>query len=936
MKHQVSFPPMLRRLLHHQLLPLALLSLALHASEAPVHEMEVRNPSGRLSLPGMTETADAVAADGKLAATGYVGAGWRPWRGVVQITDATSGELLHSIVEPEPGEEFGRAVALSDRWLAVGAPGWIYHSGAVYLYDLESNTPTDPIRTIHNPGQSGAHRFGSSIALDGGRLLVGAPGTNASGEESGRAYLYDVAAGAEGLPVVLDAGTPTPWSRFGEAVALAGEHAYVGAPYGHAAEVDWAGAVHVYSLDGAAGLEHRTTLSAPEPISAGRFGCVLDASGSRVVAGAVVDSDSLAWAAFVFDMAADPNQAPVAKLEAPAHAEPGTFISAVALSGKQVAVGTVADTAQEAPPGSVWMFEFDGGDPQAPRQVASPDESTAGRFGHCLALSADFLLVGTELVEPADPQAGSAYLLPLAPEQPVQFVPLRNTLPTSDEMFGQAMAVSGDLMIVGVPRQRFEQGVAYVFDLRGPLPLRPIAVLENPDPGLADLFGVSVDISGSLAVVGSYRTGFREGWSGAAYVFDLASDNPAEPATKLLPPDVIGRSGFFGYSVAVSGSRVVVGSFCDKRIYFGRGEAFVFDMDSPEPAVPLLRLRGTSFDESFGADLDISGNLVAVGAPSSGPGYSTTGSCFLFDLERQEPATPNLTLRGPGGVNRTYGSELALHGKRLLVGAPHSSDGRVFLHDVRSASPATPVLVLKNPEAPMTNNFGAEVGLTDRWIAVGAPWDDSSGINSGKVFVYTDADQPEAVIANPRPSGGDEFGRALGTGGEFLAVGVPGADELVPDRGTSHVYRLAGSGGNLAYDNWTANAGLAGPDADPTAAPFGDGVLNLLKFAFNMDGAAYDNRRFGEHQGDAGLPRWSRIEKDGKAYLKVEFLRSEGSSVRYQPLVSSGLANWRTMSGTETVVSLTDGWERVTVVEELEAVSCRVFGRIRVEIRDSN
>jgi hypothetical protein len=74
------------------------------------------------------------------------------------------------------------------------------------------------------------------LALDGGRVLVGLLRDDTNGRNVGRAQLFDINTG--NLLLTFDDPTPSPsvgsepWvDKFGDAVALDGNHVLIGAPY---------------------------------------------------------------------------------------------------------------------------------------------------------------------------------------------------------------------------------------------------------------------------------------------------------------------------------------------------------------------------------------------------------------------------------------------------------------------------------------------------------------------------------------------------------------------------------------------------------------------------------------------------------------------------------------------------------------------------------
>ena len=147
------------------------------------------------------------------------------------------------------------------------------------------------------------------------------------------------------------------------------------------------------------------------------------------------------------------------------------------------------------------------------------------------------------------------------------------------------MAVSGDTVVVGAPREAsnatgvdgdqndnslLSPGAAYVF-VRDGTNWTQQAYLKASNTGRGDYFGYSVAVSGNTVIVGAYSessnaTGVNgsqsdnsASGSGAAYVFVRSGTTWSQQA--YLKASNTGAYDYFGWSVAVSGDTVVVGAY---------------------------------------------------------------------------------------------------------------------------------------------------------------------------------------------------------------------------------------------------------------------------------------------------------------------------------------------------------------------------------------
>jgi len=129
------------------------------------------------------------------------------------------------------GDGFGVSLALAGPFCLVGAP-WkgdrAQHGGAAYVFAELDGLWLQRARLGPSEARESA-RFGRAVAIEGERLLVGAPGGGAETPDGGAAYLYRWVDGRATLLGALPRPHPEAGDAFGGAVALDGERLAVGA-----------------------------------------------------------------------------------------------------------------------------------------------------------------------------------------------------------------------------------------------------------------------------------------------------------------------------------------------------------------------------------------------------------------------------------------------------------------------------------------------------------------------------------------------------------------------------------------------------------------------------------------------------------------------------------------------------------------------------------
>ena len=149
--------------------------------------------------------------------------------GAVYLFNPFNGIQLHKLYADDAlnGDAFGNALAVDNGLLAVGSPlndDQGLNSGSAYIFDMA--TGNQLFKLLPNDGLAG-DSFGSSIAMHNGIVAVGAWQRDDLGDSSGAVYLFDAATGIQlhkFLPVDGEAD-----DRFGFSVSISNGVVLIGA-----------------------------------------------------------------------------------------------------------------------------------------------------------------------------------------------------------------------------------------------------------------------------------------------------------------------------------------------------------------------------------------------------------------------------------------------------------------------------------------------------------------------------------------------------------------------------------------------------------------------------------------------------------------------------------------------------------------------------------
>lgn len=401
----------------------------------------------------------------------------------------------------------------------------------------------------------------------------------------------------------------------------------------------------------------------------------------------------------------------------------------------------------------------------------------------------------------------------------------------AEDRFGQAVAASGDTVVVGAPEESgaaigidgdqtvrkapntVSSGAVYVFTRKGGKWSQQ-AYVKASSPH-ADSFGRAVAISGDTLVVGSSwdRPGTKDGLEkGVAYVF--VRNGAVWTQQARLRPANPGIASDFANSVAISGDTIVVGG--RHETVDQAGAAFVFTRTGTEwtqqaalAAVPPMSGDG------FGASVTISADTVAVGAPReqiaremkkgspSARPFTSTGAVYVFVRDGQAwLQQAHLTVENYGKEKTFFGGSVAASGDILVVGDHADASGGTGPH----ASPKTPPRILTGSGTAYT-----PTGAAHLFTRTGKNWKQDAFIKAGVPewanFAHSVAASDNRIVVGARNEG--------------VGSGAPNASGVNPTTRTEPsgaAYEYTRSGGN-----WNPIAHLKPPNAVP-GLRFGDAV----------------------------------------------------------------------------------------------------------------
>lgn len=367
---------------------------------------------------------------------------------------------------------FGYDVDMTDTWLAVGAQqdgqkG--VSAGAVYMYRNIGGvwTPHSKLTALY--GQAG-DLFGSSVAVLGTRLIVGAPGFN---------------------------GFPTSTAN--------------------------AGAIYSFVFDGTHWVQ-TVEVTSPNPVSDGRFGVDVEYHGDVIVVGASGEDGNKGRAYAYRDLSSFTSPITLNIPAASAGSGTGNNVSVYdPASGtpndEVIAIGAYNQGGQGA------AYVLSGSTFSTITTLVDPNPGANRFFGYSVSISNGRVAVGA----PTATTAPSGRVVVFSGSGYATATSL--TLPTGAGQFGFNLDLEGDSLVVGSPATAGRAGTAHVFGFsagtwteQGPLQPSDLAAIDE--------YGITVTQNNGIYVIGApLHNANSISDSGAAYVFSLAPEVTVTPTT---------------------------------------------------------------------------------------------------------------------------------------------------------------------------------------------------------------------------------------------------------------------------------------------------------------------------------------------------------------------------------------------------------------------
>ena len=346
------------------------------------------------------------------------------------------------------------------------------------------------------------------------------------------------------------------------------------------------------------------------------------------------------------------------------------FGRAVAIWGDHAIVGANGDDDKGGNAGAAYAIRYNGQTWVKEQKILSDDAGVNDYFGCSVAISNSYAILGAYGNDVNGSKSGAAYIYQLAHQGWQKIQKLSPDDSNTNDHFGYAVDIDGDYAIIGAygdDDQGSMSGSAYIFKRKGDTWVQQnklVDVLGNRN----DYFGFSVSISGDYAIIGAYRDDDKGDNSGAALVFKNQNDTWVKQ-TRLVAND--GKTNdYFGYDVAISGEYAAIGAYRNDDISSNMGSVYIYQLEKGNWIFKkkIVPSDGSSSDY-FGFSLDLIDTRLIIGAYGDDEKGSSSGSAYLYALNQGKWEFLKKFIANEGKAYDYFGYDVSICDKALIIGA---------------------------------------------------------------------------------------------------------------------------------------------------------------------------------------------------------------------------------------------------------------------------
>ncbi len=708
-------------------------------------------------------------------------------------------------------DAFGWSVAISGNYAVIESRDYAAANtaGSAYVFERNMSGAWNEVQKLTASDAAALDSFGSSVAISGNYIIVGAYGNDDNGSSSGSAYIFERNMGGTWNQVQkITASDAATNDRFGYSVSISGNYAIVGA-YLDDDDGTNSGSAYVFERNMGGTWNEVQKLTASDAASSDRFGESVSISGNYTIVGADGNDDNgfSSGSAYI-------NSCTIALDNVIVTGESCTNVN----DGSITITASGAIDIEYSIENGIWQSSnsFTGlGEGTYTVKVRNVNNPTCTAV--CNAEIIDENLISITQIDATDESclnAQDGYLIVTAEcgtctgalEYSTDNTNFQSSNTFTDLAGGSNTVYVRDAANTSCSTSQMaslQASTEACDDCDNPsaAALAQLKLVAS-DASADDRFGLQVSISGKYAIVGAFFNDDDGTDSGSAYIFEQDASGAWNEVQKLTASDAA-LDDIFGSSVSISSDYAIIGAYRDDG-YTGSVYVFQRNMSGTWNEIQKLTASDAASGDRFGVSSSISGDYAIIGASTNDDDGSSSGSAYIF--ERNTSGTWNevqkLTASDAAAAD-VFGRFVSISGGNAIVSAYQDDDdgndsGSAYIFERDMSGTWNQVQKLTASDAAADDRFGFSVSIAGEEAVVGAYQDDDGGSASGSAYVFKRDmsgtwNQVQKLTASDAAAD-DFFGYSVSITECNIAVGAYQDDDGSSNSGSAYIFERNTSG----------------------------------------------------------------------------------------------------------------------------------------------
>jgi len=375
-------------------------------------------------------------------------------------------------------------------------------------------------------------------------------------------------------------------------------------------------------------------------------------------------------------------------------------------------------------------------------KIVTSNREENSAFGSSVAMNDDYIIVGAYNEDTEYRDAGVAYIYKKFPSGDFTKV---SKIEASDanngDNFAKSVAIAGDYMVVGAPNN--DDGMAYLFQRVSDEKVDELAKIIASDASKGDMFGSSIAMTTRYIVISSPQADIKKddttyANAGAVYIYTINSNSEVVNEVKISAKSPK-QDDHFGTSVAICGNYIVVSapnkdSLDDNDI----GYVYLFKIESDG----VIQKGAFKADDAtaysyFGSSISIDDSYILVGADGDDSIKTDGGTAYLFKRGSSDSNITQIAKFQADDIkkNDAFGKTVSIDGNYMVVG---DLTGSIYTFKKESTQDNNITQIMKNEafDAETDDGFGTSLAINGDYIVVGAYKENSKASNNQSVYLF--------------------------------------------------------------------------------------------------------------------------------------------------------------------------------------------------------